>query len=249
MAQHAFMKTAKRRFRKYLRSLHKIIRRLRRQQFKVSRINGIHFLLDDSNTIDRDLDTFKSFEKEQIEQLVSLIRTHKCSEFVDVGAHAGLYSLVLSAEQSIQPLRIQAFEPDTVNRQQLYANLFLNRSDTIEVSSYGLSNKNSRVNFTRYPDNNRGKSQIDEHGDMTIEVRRGDDLLDLKHKTIAFKIDVEGHEYEVIEGLQKTLQNNQCTLQIESFDSDASINLKLALGEKYKYLCSIGNDHYLSNHT
>ncbi len=51
---------------------------------------------------------------------------------------------------------------------------------------------------------------------MAVEVLRGDDFLDansLRFPTVV-KIDVEGHEYQVLYGLARTLSRPECRLLI-----------------------------------
>lgn len=229
------------------RSLRKFFRtKVLRKPYFVSKINGLYFLLDSSNYVDRNLDFFKGYETEQIQHFTSLIRDHQCTEFLDIGAHGGLYSLMFANEKSLQPLNITAFEPDRINRYQLCANLFMNRMERIVVRDFGLSNKNSEISFSR-DESNRGKNKIHAEGNYQIKIQKGDDLLKFTDKSIALKIDVEGHEFEAIEGIQNLLKNNICVLQVESFGDDATTKLNALLGSDYKHLDTIGSDHYFTN--
>ena len=48
----------------------------------------------------------------------------------------------------------------------------------------------------------------------------GDSIIKLKNKDISIKIDAEGHEYEVLQGLKKLISYNRIFLQIEIFDKN-----------------------------
>ena len=45
-----------------------------------------------------------------------------------------------------------------------------------------------------------------------------DELLDIKNSNLILKIDVEGHELNVLKGLKKIINQNNCILQIEIFE-------------------------------
>ena len=52
------------------------------------------------------------------------------------------------------------------------------------------------------------------------EFKVGDKYINLKNKNLAIKIDIEGHELNALQGLQKTLISNKCILQIEIFQKN-----------------------------
>ena len=47
--------------------------------------------------------------------------------------------------------------------------------------------------------------------------KKGDEVLDFNNKNLAIKIDVEGHEFKVLNGMINTLKVNKCILLIEIF--------------------------------
>ena len=52
------------------------------------------------------------------------------------------------------------------------------------------------------------------------EFKIGDDILKYNDKSLAIKIDVEGHEIYVLKGIEKLLKSNKCILQIELFNKN-----------------------------
>ena len=52
------------------------------------------------------------------------------------------------------------------------------------------------------------------------EFKKGDDQIKIKQKIISLKIDVEGSEIDVLNGLKKLLKKNKVFLQIEIFDKN-----------------------------
>mgnify|MGYP003327417815 CR=1 FL=1 len=72
-------------------------------------------------------------------------------------------------------------------------------------------------------DNKKGESVI---------LKKGDDVLQFKNKTLTIKIDVEGFEFFVLKGLKKNLINNSCVLQIEIWEKNND--------EVHRFLSSLG---------
>ncbi len=233
---------------KYLMSLKKRIRLFFNKRFYIKNVGNTKFLLDIVNRVDRHIDVSGSYESTQVKYFFNLLKNNNCSMFCDVGAHWGYYSVLAAKQFDFKELEIHAFEPDAINRYQLYANLFLNKLvKKVNVHDYGISNYNGQVAFHNFHEGNRGRSHISTDGDSTIDVRRMDDVLSVKNKKIAIKIDVEGHEVSAVSGMSELLKNNQCVLQIESFgDELPSLSKEMKL-IGYKKINSIESDHYYSN--
>ena len=67
----------------------------------------------------------------------------------------------------------------------------------------------------------------------------------MEGKRIAIKIDVEGHEVNVINGALKLLSENDCVLQVECFTAVPELEgILRAIG--YKRKNSISGDHYFA---
>jgi len=233
---------------KHWMSIRKRLRLTISERFFLKRVGDTLFLLDIRNKVDRHVDVSNGYEVEQVKYITQLLKSNACSVFFDVGAHWGYYSILLAKHPGFEGVEFCAFEPDKVNRYQLYANLFLNKLEqVIKVYTCGLSDYDGDASFYSYDESNRGKSKISSQGMSSISVNRLDGLLSFKDEVIGFKIDVEGHEVSVIGGMQKTLEDNKCILQIESFENKLpSLSLQMEnLG--YKKMHSIKNDHYFTN--
>ena len=86
-----------------------------------------------------------------------------------------------------------------------------------------------------------------ENGDYEIIVKPLDQTFNKKKKNCFIKIDVEGHEQDVIIGSQNVLKNNSCLLQVEiskKEDLNEFDNLMRSLG--YSLVNKI-QDYYYSN--
>jgi len=238
-------------YKKWWMSIKKRIYLLIGIDFHVKKIKGQKFLLDMRNQVDRTVDAFSVYEKEQIAFFISRLKKSKCNGFIDIGAHWGYYSFVFANEASFDQAEIHAIEPDKINRYQLYANIFLNKlQDRINVYEQAISSKEGELKFHHHDDgkgHNRGRSCITEDGENIVKTSSLDSLIDLKGKVLGIKIDVEGHEIEAISGMHNILKNNVCILQIESFpDSFEELNnCMIKLG--YKKIHTIVADHYYSN--
>ena len=86
-----------------------------------------------------------------------------------------------------------------------------------------------------------------ENGDYEIIVKPLDTVFNKKRKNCFIKIDVEGHEKNVIIGSQNFLKNNSCLLQVEVSKNEGLEefdNLMKSLG--YTLVNKI-QDYYYSN--
>lgn len=213
--------------------------------YSVERAYGNLFLIDWRHSIDKKV-ALHLFEHERIQFFMGLIERIQPVLFLDIGAHAALYSIL--AQSRIPSMEVHAFEPDLTNLCQLQANLFLNRLERrIRIHPFGLSSGAGTMRFEASDDHDlRGFRRISESGSRSIEVRRLDDVLDLRNTIVAAKIDVEGHECEVVSGARQFLASNRCLLQVESWDVNlAKLTADLrALG--YRRIASMG-DHYFTN--
>ena len=61
-----------------------------------------------------------------------------------------------------------------------------------------------------------------EHNQVTFRVRqaRFDDQYALKDQSIIVKMDVEGYEFKALEGMERTLRDNACYLQVEHYGTE-----------------------------
>lgn len=137
---------------------------------------------------------------------------------VDVGANLGYFS-ILSALNENQARRILAFEPAADNVALLQQNLQLNNCNAdVELFPLALGDGDSDGSLHRN-DDNRGDHQI-YPGDgirsqEPITVRRGADLLSGSLDRIdLLKVDTQGSEYAVMQGLLPLLQASVPKLRI-----------------------------------
>lgn len=149
---------------------------------------------------------FEFHELECIKQHILPKLTNK-SKFLDIGANVGNHTAALAPffEQVI------AFEPNPRTSKLLEANAML--FSNVSVRSYGLSNEESIIQ-TSYSDENVGgasvTSQTTHKNKVEFHLKKLDDQLSVEQRSSVslIKLDVEGHEYEVLCGAVTTLKES-----------------------------------------
>jgi FkbM family methyltransferase len=172
-------------------------------------ISKIQYLLDLSQGIGYGASSIKN----ELHSLIKFIPNGKI--FVDVGGNKGLYTQGIL--DIYKPQKIHVFEPSKINIEILKKKFKDNES--IVINGCGLSNINS--NAVLYSNNNGSglgsltKRKLDHFGidfsvEENVELIRfddywanniDDDVIDL------LKIDVEGHELEVLLGVGEKIHN------------------------------------------
>ena len=202
--------------------------------------------LDFLDPIDREIILSQEFEKQEIKFLIEQIKINKIDYFVDVGANCGYYSLKISSE--ISNIKILAFEPNIEAFDKFSKSLKgnIDLSKNIKLENFGLSNTNTKLRMQSmikfgYAQTG-GTAVIDnkfsrENFTFFANFKIGDDCINMIDEKLSIKIDVEGHEFNVLKGLTKILKNNFCILQIEIFDSNFENlnNFLLSIGYKKFY--------------
>lgn len=215
--------------------------------YSVGKAYGARFLFDWRHSLDKKV-ALGLYEHDQIKYLTGTLDRIKPGMFIDIGSHVALYSIILKTRYP--DIDVHAFEPDRMNLCQLYANLFVNKlQNDIRVYEHGLSDKAGKVLFdTSEKTSSRGTRRISSSGNIEIEVKRLDDVLDAKGRVVAIKIDVEGHECQVVDGAKNILSANKCFMQIESSGENLEL-LTQRLNELGYQPVNIlgGHDHYFTN--
>ena len=233
--------------RKPLASLLKRYYMLTNGGYSIGYAYGARCLFDWRHSLDKKV-ALELYEHEQITYLTVSLDQIQPEMFIDIGSHAALYSIIL--KNRFPDMVVHAFEPDRTNLCQLYANLFVNRLQRdIKVHEFGLSDHSGRITFdTSEETSSRGTRRISDTGNIEIDIRRLDDVLSTTGKVIAIKIDVEGHENQVVDGASNILGANQCFLQIEcTAENLDQLRHKMEnLGYQWVRVLG-GHDHYFTN--
>lgn len=128
---------------------------------------------------------------------------------IDVGANIGYFSL-LAATLVGSDGRVHAFEPDPVNCGLLRKNVRINRAANVKVVQAALSNNDEPVHLF-LDSRNKGDHRIweptgESRTSITVKCMTLDHYLRETSTTPKFiKIDVQGAEGRVLEGMKETL--------------------------------------------
>jgi FkbM family methyltransferase len=134
---------------------------------------------------------------------------------LDVGANVGNHTLAFSRLFD----RVLAFEPLPRLADRLEAKVAARPNVT--VHRVALSDRNGVARFAPPTTYNWGKGKIDDAGTRIVQVVRGDELLAARDagRVNFVKIDVEGHEVEVLSGLRHTIARDRPVVMFEVPDS------------------------------
>lgn len=226
-------------------------------RFKVYRRYGLLFLLDYRNLVDRNMIIRFGWDGLQYDRLMNLCRELRSPSqkvrFLDIGSHWGLYAI--RAAESGMFDSVHAFEPDRRNLEQFAANRLLNDLSTaIDVRNLALSDRAGSLRFALGPEGNRGVSRA--AGDKSphlpelveVDCERLDSVFPFNGDFLVCKIDVEGHEMEVLEGMDGLWANNRFVIQIESHDRAAAVRQYLeGKGFAYRGKCGrVEQDYFFT---
>ena len=135
---------------------------------------------------------------------------------VDAGAHIGTHSIPLSKMVGASG-RVYAAEPFFINT--LRNNVKLNEGEMmgpVTVLPYALSNNNGKVFMSINNAHNGSSMIVSKNTGTMVETRTLDSLLSLETGKISFiKMDVEGHEKEVLQGAKDVILKHKPVIFIE----------------------------------
>jgi FkbM family methyltransferase len=126
---------------------------------------------------------------------------------LDIGAHAGYYSL-LSSLLAGPSGAVWAFEPDPRNHAALQRHLRINRRSNVSAVRAAVADVRGVARFQAGHGSGTGK--LSPHGPVEVEVIRLDDFCGERGiRPTVLKIDVEGAELEVLAGAPRLLERER----------------------------------------
>jgi FkbM family methyltransferase len=160
-----------------------------------------------------------------------LLRARTEPVVLDIGANAGHYTLATAALAG----HVHAFEPYAPVRDRLCAHLADNGIGNVTVHSFGLSNVDGVFAYAPPESFNRGAGRFAANGALSLALRTGDDVL--REHGIArvdlIKIDTEGHEMAVLEGLHGTIARCRPVLLVEVWSPVEELSRRLPAGYRF----------------
>ena len=195
--------------------------------------------------------------KRNDEQEINLVKKFIKSgtDSIDVGVYRGVYSYEMSKYSE----KVHSFEPNPIIFKYINKNLkkFIKN---IHLYNFALSNQNKTINLKipiRNSNSNKeifeeyyemGKATIhnennfENYENFEIQTKKIDELS-FGNKISFIKIDVEGHELEVIEGAINTIKRDKPVLLVEIEKQYT----KKEVAESINFINSLGYKSYFFN--
>ena len=192
---------------------------------------NVNFVFNINEPIDKEILLFNYYENKQINFLIKNLNKNNFDYFFDVGANSGLYSLIIA--KMFKEVKVKSFEPIPLSINKIKINLSINKYiENVQLYEFGLSNKNSELLMKAYKKDDfvqtggfgvakKGEDLKNLHTEKA-NFKKTDDFINITNKFLIIKIDTEGHEHEVLEGMEKVIFNNKILFQIEIFDENFS---------------------------
>jgi FkbM family methyltransferase len=147
--------------------------------------------------------------------------------FYDIGANVGFFSMI--GARLVGPGgRVVAFEPVPGNAALVRANANANGFQNVRVVQMAVSDINGEADLALAAYSGGSAlvgtaSPPDTIGTIRVEVSRLDDVIDRLRLPVPelVKIDVEGAEFEVLKGMQRTVLAHHPTILLELDDDKA----------------------------
>lgn len=181
---------------------------------------GFRLRLDLRESLQRDF-LFGLYDRREL----ALVREHLGNgDFVDVGAHVGLYTVAAAVHGQG---RVLAFEPNPSARTQLAANVALNeRRDVLLVpKAVGDAPGTALLHVPQTPDpsfSSLAAGRFAEGEPIEVEVTTVDAEVEAAGlRPSVVKVDVEGGELAVVGGMQRTLERHRPVLLVEVNEESA----------------------------
>lgn len=238
--------------RKYFGSVYKRLVRLFAYPYGVYKREGGYFLLNQYSSMDEALIKYKPYDKKLIKRAADIIDERRISNFYDIGSNLGYYTVLIGVLPKIT--RICSFEPFPALYHQVGSNVLINGIiDKWKGFCCALGAEPGVAELYYHPFW-LGTSSLDknwtprsEHS-VRVDICTFDSLIDVQRESCFVKIDVEGSELGVLEGMTRFLSDNEVYLQIETSGDQLADVQQLLEGVGFQMLGDASErDVYFSN--
>jgi len=166
------------------------------------------------------LSIFKIYEPDQTEIVKKYV--HEGDIVIDVGAHVGYYTLLM-AQLVGKNGKVYSFEPDPVNFQLLKKSVEINEFENVILIQKAVSDTNEKVKLF-LGDDDRAINRIydaklgDAKESIEVDSITLDEYFRENNELFNFiKIDSEGSEVKIINGMQELLSENRKLVMMTEF--------------------------------
>lgn len=171
-----------------------------------------------SNLIDKNLYYLGTYEPNILRTMGEILESSQGKVFVDVGANFGLHSLYARKFAT----QIHALEPFAPLRERFQSLIIQNQIKNIKLYPDALGNKREERDFFHPPQTNLGTGSFvqdpqfhHQSSERLTTVASGVFLQEHGIMPDLIKIDTEGYEVEIIEGMLELLSNKPIALIFE----------------------------------
>lgn len=180
-----------------------------------------------SNFIDWGVYFQHGFENGLIKIFINETKKRRIDFFIDIGANSGSISLPLAKK-----VNVICFEPMKYNFEKLTNNFKINKNlKKYQLYKFGASNKDE-LKYIKYSDQdpNIGTASIirkykKDNKKEKIKLKILDKIIKFKKKNLLIKIDVEGYEDKVLDGIKDLIKNNNVFVYVETKNTKLVKNL------------------------
>jgi FkbM family methyltransferase len=186
------------------------------------RDRGLYFTGDLGVMIDREVYLSGGYEADCIDLFLSCAPPDRRGVILDVGCNAGTHSLRFA--QAFQA--VHAFDPNPGVWAQFQANAAINRQSNVFLHKVGLGRSEAQAAFYSIDGDNHGLGTFSDSPQYDRPLQRiatarlvnGADYLAALGvgRVDAVKIDVQGFEAEVLEGLRPVLERDRPLVWVEA---------------------------------
>lgn len=162
---------------------------------------------------------------------------------IDIGAYIGTHTLPFSHFAK----KVYAFEANDEIYKCLQSNVEVNEIENITTYNTLLSDSNEQLNFYKRPDGtSRISNRVVKGQHQFLQGDSLDNILDTDEKIKLIKIDVEGHEFKVLNGAKKIIAKSKPIILIEVFKHNRKQLFEWCEKNNYDFTSLRGDDFLLT---
>lgn len=188
------------------------------------------------------------FEQEYLKSISSILKNPSC--IIDVGANIGNHTVYFARQWS--DCVIHAIEPISLAFQILKRNISLNQFQNVYCHNIALGDRHGIGSITHdgLTENNLGATRVNYTTSGNISFKTMDDFIEnLKiGKIDLIKIDVEGFELKVLDGMKDTILKHNPIIWIEVLESNTDNAMKYFRNNGVEFISALNfntNNDYL----
>lgn len=184
------------------------------------------------------------FEPKVREFMLQAFKTHEA--FIDAGAYTGIYTIAAS----LHGLKSYAFEPMPQQFEVLKTNAKKNSISNASIMNIALSNEAKGVvlGYSNTPLTSGAGVGLHGFNKLAVKSICLDNLGVANDAKILLKIDVEGHEKQVVQGGLQMISEKKPTIIVELLNTNSKNNFEYELKKicaNYQLLTKLDKTNYV----